>query len=343
MSTQTATTAFAIDYVKTMGIVTVQMGHGFINPYDVVTSRDGRVFVLNRCDSARAALVRVGIVSFDEEYLGEFGKGYGPGDGQLMLPVAMALDSQERLYITDEHTHRISMFNLEGEFIGKWGEPGSGDGQFNGPAGIAIDADDQVYVVDQHQHRVQKFTSDGQYLTQWGGEGQGPGQFDMPWGITVDAHGFVYVADWRNDRIQKFSAAGEHLASFGESGNGDGQFHRPSSVAVDPDGYLYISDWGNERVQILGPDGHWQVTLRGQATLSKWAEEFINVNPDEKETRAMSNLMPDLPPHLRAPHHVSSQTEAYFWGPVSVKLDTEGRLYVVEANRHRMQVYQRSS
>ena len=57
--------------------------------------------------------------------------------------------------------------------------------------------------------------------------------------------------------------------------------HRPSSVAVDPEGYIYIADWGNERVQVLGPDGSFQLLLRGQATLSKWAAEYLTVNPDE--------------------------------------------------------------
>ena len=341
MSMQTAATMCTLDYVKTIGLVAVQLGRGFVNPYDLVVSGDGRIFVLNRCDSARAALVRVGIVNFDEDYLGEFGKGYGTGDGQLILPVAMAVDSQERLYITDEHTHRISLFDLSGNFLSKWGGVGSGEGQLNGPAGIAIDADDHVYVVDQHNNRVQKFTTDGQYLSQWGEAGRGPGQFNLPWGVTVDAQGSVYVADWRNDRIQKFSPSGQFLASFGESGEGNGQFHRPSSVAVDPEGCIYISDWGNERVQVLGPDGSFQLQLRGQATLSKWAKEFLAVNPDEKETREMSNLIPALPPHLHTPHHISSQTEPYFWGPVSVTLDKAGRLYVTEANRHRIQIYQK--
>ena len=49
----------------------------------------------------------------------------------------------------------------------------------------------------------------------------------------------------------------------------------------------------------------------------------------------------NLPPHLNTPHHISSQTEPYFWGPVSVTLDGEGRLYVTEANRHRIQIYQK--
>ena len=176
---------------------------------------------------------------------------------------------------------------------------------------------------------------------QWGKAGSGPAQFNLPWGVTVDFQGNVFVADWRNDRIQKFSSDGECLVGFGESGEGDGQFYRPSAVAVDREGYIYVADWGNERVQVLGPDGSFQLKLRGQATLSRWAEEFLAVNPDEKRTREMSNLIPQLPPHLNTPHHISSQTEPYFWGPVSVKLDGRGRLYVTETNRHRIQIYQR--
>ena len=185
------------------------------------------------------------------------------------------------------------------------------------------------------------FTTDGRYLSQWGEEGSGDGQFNLPWGITLDAQGNVYVADWRNDRIQKFDANGRFLASFGESGDGDGQFHRPSGVAVDSEGYIYVADWGNERIQVLGPDGSFQVKLRGQATLSKWAEEFFAANPDEKQERDISNLVPDLPPQLDTPYLISAQTEQYFWGPVSVNLDTEGRLYVTETNRHRIQIYQK--
>jgi hypothetical protein len=91
----------------------------------------------------------------------------------------------------------------------------------------------------------------------------------------------------------------------------------------------------------MAPDGSFQLNLRGQATLSKWAEDFLAVNPDEKRTREMSTLVPNLPPHLNTPHHVSSQTEPYFWGPVSVTLDGEDRLYVTESNRHRVQIYQK--
>ena len=342
MTTQTASRTFTLDYVKTIGIVNNGFnGRGFANPYDVKISKDGRIFVLNRCDPARARAIRIGICNLDEEYLGEFGYGNGTGDGQLEWPVSMAFDSAERLYITDEYNHRVSVYDIAGKFLSKWGTLGSGDGEVNGPAGIAIDSDDNVYIVDQHNSRVQKFTTDGRYLLQWGEEGSRDGQFNLPWGIAVDATGDVYVADWRNDRIQKFTTDGRFLATFGESGDGDGQFARPSGIVVEPEGYIYVADWGNERVQVLDSDGGFVLKLRGQGTLSKWAEEFFASNPDERVERDRSELVKPLPSHIDTAYHISSQIEPYFWGPVSVNLDREGRLYVSETNRHRLQIYQK--
>ena len=341
MSTHPATKTFTLEYLKTIGILSLDNGRGFSHPHDLVISRDGRIFVLNRCDPLRYPFIRVGICNLEEDYLGEFGNGFGSEDGQFVWPVGLAFDSQDHLYITDEHNQRVSVFDSSGKFLSKWGDFGDGYGELNGPAGIAISSDDHVYLADQNNNRIQVFTTDGRYLFQWGKEGSSDGQFNLPWGIALDSQGNVYVADWRNDRIQKFEPEGRFLASFGESGGGDGQFHRPSGVAVDPEGYIYVADWGNERVQVLAPDGSFQVKLRGQATLSKWAEEFLAANPDEKQERDKSNLVPDLPPHLDTPYLISARTEKYFWGPVSVNLDSEGRVYITETNRHRIQIYQK--
>lgn len=342
MSTQTKSLGILLDYVKTIGIVNNGFnGRGFANPYDIVADNDGRIFVLNRCDPARASAIRIGICNLDDEYLGEFGRGNGSGDGQFTWAVAMAKDSQDRLHITDEFNHRVTTYTTSGDYVSHWGKSGVGEGELNGPAGIAIDSSDNIFIVDQHNSRVQKFTIDGKFISAWGSFGTGDGQFNLPWGAAVDQEDNVYIADWRNDRIQKFTNDGEFLASFGSSGEGEGQFQRPTSVAVDSDGFIYVADWGNERVQVLGPDGSFQLILRGEATLSKWAEEYLASNPEEKAEREISNLIPDLPAHLNTPYHISSQTEPYFWGPVSVALDAKGRLYVAETNRHRFQVYQK--
>ena len=329
-------------YLKTIGFNSNQpIGRGFNYPYDIAFSRDGRIFVLNRMGGLNPRGIRIQICTFDEDWLGEFSAGPGDGDDQFRVPVCMAFDAQDNLYVTDESLNEVKVFDSRGNFVRKWGKDVDRVGALGGPAGIAHGQDGSVYVVEQYASRVHKLTSDGEPLTTWGEEGSGPGQFDLPWGATTDADGNVYIADWRNDRIQKFTSDGEYIAAYGESGDGDGQFHRPSSVAVDSDGKMHIADWGNERVQILEPDGSFHQLLRGQATLSKWAEEWLEVNPDEYGVRKESQLLvEELPDHLQEPYHVASQTEPLFWGPVSVKLDSEDRLYVTEHSRHRIQIYE---
>ena len=119
---------------------------------------------------------------------------------------------------------------------------------------------------------------DGEFIDAWGSFGSGPGEFNLPWGLATDKGGNVYVADWRNDRIQKFSNHGQFVAQFGSSGSGEGEFQRPTGLVVDADGYIYVADWGNERVQVLDSEGRFQIVLRGEATVSKWGEEYFASN-----------------------------------------------------------------
>ena len=324
-------------YLKTMGLYNLQgVGPGLTNPFSLALSSDGRIFVLNR------TAIRIVICTLDDEYLGDFATHEGSGDGDQLfgLPTDMAFDSQDRLHVVDEENHEVYVYDSSGGFLGRWGEHGSGDGQLDGPSGIAFDSEDNAFIVDQNNHRIQKFTGDGEYLLQWGGLGSGDGQLNLPWGICVDSNDNVYVADWRNDRVQKFAADGRFLGKFGESGHGDGQLSRPSGVAVDEDGNVYVADWGNERVQVLDSDGGFRAKLRGSATVSKWAADFLDSNLDEKLTRERANLHPPIAPHLDTIYHISSQNEPYFWGVASLTLDRERRLYVTESNRHRFQIYQ---
>ncbi len=337
MTMHRARSVSSLRYFKTIGIAAME-GRGFSNPVDLAISGDGRLYVLSRTNPTQTYGIRIGICDLEDGYFGDFGS-YGTGGGQFIWPTALAFDSRDNLYLADEHNNRITVFDKSGAYLRQWGVVGDAEGQINGPSGMAFDTDDNLYVVDHRNHRVQKFTRDGEYLLGWGERGRGEGQLDLPWGVTLDYEDNVYVADWRNDRIQKFAGDGRFLARFGESGHGDGQFNRPSSVAVDAGGRIYVADWGNERVQVLGPDGGFIQKLRGESRLSRWAEEFFESSPHEKESRDKANLVPELTGEVETPYEEAARIEQYFWGPVSVKLDVGGRLYVTETNRHRIQVY----
>ena len=329
-----------LKYSHTVGLC-VMVGRGFSYPVDTAIAKDGRLYVVNRgLDADELRQIRGTICSLDSEYFTDFGS-FGEGDGQFVSPTAVALDSRGQVYVSDEYTHRISIYDSSGAFLSNWGKPGARAGELGGPSGLAFDSEDNLYIADHLNNRVQKFTSDGRFLLRFGSEGAGDGQFNLPWGLTVDPKGEVYVADWRNDRIQRFSPDGEFLGKYGNSGHGDGEFYRPSSVAVDSDGYIYVADWGNERVQVLDPSGDFVTKLRGEATLSAWAKDFLNTNVEEAEARAKSNLEPQFDFFEGDPFEESSHVEKYFWAPVSVKLISDGRLFVTECNRHRIQIYTR--
>ena len=331
-----------LEYSHTIGIVAME-GRGFEYPTDTVPARNGRMYVPNRSRDSGERGVRVTVLDLDSEYYGTFGY-LGDGEGQLVSPTCAAESSEGLIYVADDYTHRISAFDYGGGYAFRWGAHGSGDGELNGPSGLAFDEHDNVYVADTHNSRVQKFTSSGHHLHSFGTPGTSEGRLRLPWGLTVAPNGDVYVADWGNDRIQRFSQKGEFVAAYGTTGRAGGQLRRPSGVAVDERGFMYVSDWGNERVQVLDSDGAAIQILRGEATLSRWASDFMATNREEAAARATANLKPDLPDvYGDDPHTQSAHVESLFWAPVSIKLDAAGRVYVTEANRHRIQIYQRTS
>ena len=331
-----------LTYDRTLGIAAMD-ARGFYSPIDIaIRPGDGRIYAQGRSHEGDPSGLRITVLDYESNYYGDFGK-VGEADGDFTWPTAIALDKDGNIYVSDEYLQRISIFDPEVKFLRKWGTEGSGDGEFDGPAGLAFDSDDNIWLTDHRNNRVQKYTKDGKFLMCFGEGGTGPGQFNLPWGITVAPSGDIYVVDWRNDRIQRFTSAGKFVAAYGESGHEDHQLHRPSSVAVDADGYMYIADWGNEHLKVFAPDGGFVQALRGQATVSPWAQEFLDSNPDEKRARATSNLEPYERIHTTERHQVSSYVEKLFWAPISVKLDTQGRVHVVDRNRHRIQVYKKNA
>ena len=332
-------------YSHTLGFYGMSGSKGFDYPVDLAVSPEGVLYVLNRGgpeveDEMRQ---RVTMCTLAAESLGEFSSG-GDADGQLWWPVSVAVDANGNVYISDEALHRISIFDKDGEFRSKWGIRGKEEGQFNRPAGIVFDSDDNLLVVDSVNNRVQRYTKDGHYLGGWGTGGDADGEFNLPWGICCDRSANVYIADWRNDRIQKFDSQGHHLANLGRPGRGDGELYRPAGVAVDRDGDIYVADWGNERVQVFGPDGSFVASLRGEAGLSKWSEDYFKVNQDELEERQKANMEPelDLWPDDE-PGEESANIEKLFWGPSSIKIDGEGRILVVDSGRYRIQIYRKET
>ena len=337
MVTQIAPVTF--QYSHTIGRQESRGGNGFFMPVAITRGEGDLLYVLSRGTETPAftPCKRVTVFTLDEELIGQFGRKVEPEnatreatpDGSFMWPTSVTLDSQSNAYVADEWLNRISVFTKDGDWIGKWGTPGDGDGEINRPSGLAFDAHDNLYVVDSLNNRVQVFTKEGKFLSKWGTPGSGDGEFNHPWGIEIDRNGDVFVADWRNHRIQKFTSDGRFLMKFGAPGQGDGEFNRPTGVAVDKDGTIYVADYKNDRLQVFDPEGNFITKLTGEATLSKWGQERVNLDP--------------LAPKKRAIAQGLREREGAFQGPIAVEVDDENRVFVLEVARHRLQVFNKQT
>ena len=297
-------------------------GKGFERPVDFTLGAGGSMYVLSR-SGMNGPSWGITKCTIDHDFIWE-DRGPNFCGRESRWPRSVALDRDENVFISDDIANVIFLYDVDGNFLGKWGAKGSREGELLSPYGIEFDREDNLFVADSLNHRIQKFTKDGKFPGKWGSQGSGEGELNMPWGIAFDKSGNLYVADWKNDRVQKFTADGDYLATFGGAGTGEGELRRPSDVAVDDDGDLYVVDWGNERLNIYAPDGSFLTAFIGDAErLSVWAQEVIDANPDYQKARRRADLT----------------VERWFRRPTAVNVDQEGRIMVSDTVRARIQVY----
>jgi|GEM_PF-1612184 len=181
-------------------------------------------------------------------------------ESKPFLP-GLAVNSSGDVLVSDYSNGWVWVFDENGEFVCRYGSPGSSDGQLNLPWGVAVDSEGNIFVADEPDQdtaaegRIQKFSSEGNFLTSLNIGGSGPGQLDHPLGIAVDKDGNVYVADSDNHRIQKFSNELTFISEFGTLGQSDGQFNLPAAIAISADGKIYVADLGNNRIQEFSVNG----------------------------------------------------------------------------------------
>jgi sugar lactone lactonase YvrE len=81
----------------------------------------------------------------------------GRGDGKHAESLRIAIDSHDRVYLSEWWNCRIEVFDSRGAFLGRWGSCGFGDGEFNNLSGIAVADGGLVYAADYENNRVQVF------------------------------------------------------------------------------------------------------------------------------------------------------------------------------------------
>ncbi len=198
----------------------------------------------------------------------------------LVLPAAIAYDTEGNLLIADAGRHQVLEATLAGTLIvvaGTGTQGFGGDGgpatiaELNSPQGIAVGSDGTIYVADAGNARVRAVragtisTFAGTGIVGSSGDG-GPAtvaRFRSPTALALDSAGALLISDSADHRVRRIgNGIITTLAGTGVQGfSGDGgpaikaELDSPSGLAVASDGRIVIADTHNQRVRVLAPNG----------------------------------------------------------------------------------------
>jgi DNA-binding beta-propeller fold protein YncE len=86
--------------------------------------------------------------------LRQFGR-LGDAPGEMPRIKGVGVDGGRRVWVSDAHLDRVSLYDREGSLLITIGSSGSQPGEFSFPAGIAAHPDGRVAVVDSYNRRIQ--------------------------------------------------------------------------------------------------------------------------------------------------------------------------------------------
>jgi len=194
-----------------------------------------------------------------------------PQDGRFREPTDVAFDSQGNIYITDGYINsRVAKYDMNGDWVKSWGEPGSEPGQLLTPHSIAIDRNDNIYIGDRTNARIQVFDTDGNLLRLFSvATPIAPGSKAVNGATPADLSDVagngapnslcippdsdvIYVGESTfPGRIIKASLDGRVLGVIGNSGRNLGEFSGVHGLACPSENLIFAAETSNSRVQKL--------------------------------------------------------------------------------------------
>jgi len=212
-------------------------------------------------------------------------------DAHFELINGLAIDDDDRLFVTDLKLHHVLVFNPKHQV-----ETSFGGDVLVSPAGIALDTTNRfAYVVDTQQDQVLVFDADSYKLLRRIGTGgkkhtlTSPGDFALPTNVAVDKEGNVYVTDTLNNRVESFDADGQFIGEFGKPGDGPGHFARPKGITVDCDGHIWVADEMQSRVQVFDKEGQLLIYFGQQGTFPGQFQALYGVAYDKLNNRVITS------------------------------------------------------
>lgn len=208
-----------------------------IEPFSLDVSSKGTVYVTSKKNKCVIKFLKSGEI--EQPF----------GSEHLTCPSGIAIDeNSEKIYVTDVQADSLSVFDIEGKFLGNLGNQMSPIEQFRNPRYVCVAPTGEVIVCDSGNHCLKVYDSKGNYIQKIGSFGKKEGQLKFPYGICTDSFGNIIVADHYNNRVSYFNQNGEFIRHLVTDSDG---IKRPQGVFMTEDMKLYVTHGDIKATQII--------------------------------------------------------------------------------------------
>ena len=256
----------------------------------------------------------------------------------LETPYAVTTDSAHRVFVTDVAAGKVHVFDFANS---KYFVLQDEAEHSHRPVGVAADPEGNLYVTDSGSGAVSIYDSRGKFRRFLKEPRGRESYFEAPWGIAIDpATERVYVCDALRNMVIVLDKKGHVLDRFGKRGGGKraGEFRYPTQI-VASGGEIAVLDSGNQRIQILDPRGRCLREIK-----LDYADNRSGMAVDSDGSIYVSDgVMNRIQVYSRDGHSLGAfgkvgTKPGEFNVPSGLWADS-GRLYVVDAQNKRIQVF----
>ena len=267
----------------------------------------------------------------------------GQGVGEFQMPLGLAIDEGDRLYIADAGNNRVQVIDTAGNYITEFGGRGWQIGEFDHPSDIALNFQRSyrhLYVADTRNNRVQYCNLVDQIFYPLS-ENIENTLLDQPEGIGIGRNGEVYVIDTGNHRWIEFNVAGTPVVARGSFGSGTEQLWNPTDLGVDTHGNVYVVDTGNHLIKkydfsgnpisAWGGEGKEQGQLREPKCIAIDDWNYLYVT--DSGNRRIQVFTPDG-------RRITAFSTPTLLEPIGIAVSKSGRIFVSDAEANDIKVFQ---
>ena len=276
-----------------------------------------------------------------------------PAGGVLRFPQAVAVAADGTIYVGDQGSHLIQVFNPDLSYRGSIGAPGTRPGELTAVGALAVADDGTILAADGGSSRIVRFAPDGRVVNTIGSRGTGTGQLRLGGGRGNDAGAggglatagnAVYVADSGNNRIERFRLDGTGASVIVPPGT----VRFPKGLAVRKS-RLFVADDQNHRVLVMDTGGKLIKTLGnglgkgpGQlqnpygVALDAAGRVFVADNMNQRVTRFSTQPTGYKYKGRWGSYGTAPGNLAY---PRAIATDGQGRVFVTNTGNDRVDVF----